>query len=106
MDFRHRRRRAGKKLVWGISAAAPGGAWVASTCNASPAATTESSAAPSGSWASSSFELLHGADVCEFAETVPVELIDKLLQPGDDCSKVSGKQRRTAASTPRERDQP
>jgi hypothetical protein len=106
MDFRHRRRRAGEELVWRISADAPGGAWVDSNCSASPAATTESPAVPSGSWASSSLELLHGADVCEFADTVPVELIDKLLQPGDVCSKVGGKQCRTAASRPRERDQP
>jgi len=91
MDFRQGKPRAAKKLVWRISTDAPGGAWVDSTCSAGPAVTTEPPAASSDNWASSSFELLHGADVCEFADTVPAELIDKSLQLGDDSSKAGGK---------------
>ena len=42
-------------------------------------------------WAVSSFELRYGADITDFPDTVPPDLLDELFQPRDDSPKKSGK---------------
>ncbi len=88
MDFRHSTPRPVKKLVWRISEDAPFGAWVDSTSIVTSAPRTDPSEVASDTWASSSFDLLHGVDVCEIPDTVPAELLDELFPPRDDPAKA------------------
>jgi hypothetical protein len=87
--FQSRAPPTAKNLVWRITPGVLKGEWI------DPAATPSLKVvAPdrgSTTWAVSSFELRYGADVTDFPDTVPPDLLDELFPPRGDPSKRSGK---------------
>jgi hypothetical protein len=83
-----------RKLAWGIAEDTALGEHVDSTHAGTPTIKSEPPEAFPDSWASSSFDLSHGVDVSENADTVPAELLDELFQPHDDMPNVSGETQR------------
>jgi hypothetical protein len=69
-------------LVWRVTRDAPLGEWIdARTIPGDLDTGDELPEVTLGTWASSSFDLLHGADVSESPDTVPGDLLDELFGP-------------------------
>jgi len=75
-------------LVWRITETAPMGEWIdAHTIPGDLSHDDELPEVSLGTWASSSFDLLHGADLSESPDTVPGDLLDELFGPHDETPK-------------------
>jgi len=78
-----------KKLVWRITLDARHGKWVDPATIVRPR--VEAPEKDSSTWAMSSFDLQYGADISEFLDTVPADLLDELFPPNDEPPKTAGK---------------
>jgi hypothetical protein len=79
-----------KRLVWRITEAAPLGEFVdpdAAAVRLRSQPLGEQGERSRDGWVVSSFELLHGTDICEDPDTVPDELFDELFAPPKPASK-------------------
>jgi len=78
-------------LVWRVSEAAPLGEWVEARAILADNNVDEGlPEASHGAWSASSFDLLHGADVSDYPDTVPGDLLDELFKPRRDFKNPEG----------------
>ena len=76
--------------AWRITAGAPKGERGNPADTTAPAETDAAERLP-GNWLMSSFDLLHGADITEFSDTVPDTRLDELLPARDGGAKIPGR---------------
>jgi hypothetical protein len=88
MNFQQKAPARARRQVWRIDAQAPRGHWVDPATAAAPPPKVEVPEVSSGGWVMSSFDLLHGTDVCEIPDTVPDKLLDELFRPQPEGMKT------------------
>ena len=75
------------RIVWRMTKRAPLGEWVNLDAPLVQPIKTELPEVSSGNWVSSSWDLLHGTEVSDNPDTVPLALWDELFEPPSPTHK-------------------